>query len=153
MSSARGQANHALYLARILIDAWQRDSDARSVAATILSQAYAPAIREHLVTAYGWFLLEVTRPGALPEQPPRSLSELPDVSDGKALPGEIREFHRLEQDGWIGELLAFSTLAAPVPSAGNLAISVTGPTPAQATDWADRLQSLFDRMGDSLDEY
>ena len=100
MSSARGQANHALYLARILIDAWQRDSDARSVAATILSQAYAPAIREHLVTAYGWFLLEVTRPGALPEQPPRSLSELPDVSDGKALPGEIREFHRLEQDGF-----------------------------------------------------
>jgi hypothetical protein len=153
MSSARGKANHALYLARILIAAWQRDSDARSVAATTLAQAYAPAIREHLVTAYGWFLLEITRPGSLPESPPRSLSELPDVAAGKALPGEIREFHQLEQDGWIGDLLAFSTQDASVPSAGNLAISVTGPGPDQAAGWADRLQSLFDRMADSLDEY
>jgi hypothetical protein len=153
MSSARGQANHALYLARILIGAWQRDSAAESIAATTLAQAYAPAVRAHLTAAYGWFLLEITRPGVLPEEPPRSIDVLPDVAAGKALPGEIRELHQLEQDGWIGELLTMSTAAAPAASAGNLAVSVAGPTPAQACDWADRLQSLFDRMGDSLDEY
>jgi hypothetical protein len=153
MSSARGQANHALYLARILIEAWQRDSAAESVAATTLAQAYVPAIRAHLTAAYGWFLLEITRPGTLPEQPPRSIDELPQTATGKALPGEIRELRRLEQDDWIGELLSVSVVSAPTVSAGNLAVSVAGPTPAQAGDWADRLQTLFDRMGDSLDEY
>lgn len=153
MSSARGQANHALYLARILINAWQRDSDAEAVAATTLAQAYAPAAREHLVAAYGWFLLEITRPGALPEQPPRGLAEMPDIALGKALPGEIREFQQLEQDGWVADLLALSPVAATPPSAGNLARGVSGPTPAQLGEWADRMQSLFDRMGDSLDEY
>ncbi len=153
MSSARGQANQALYLARILIGAWQRDGATGSVPATTLAQAYVPAVRAHLVAAYGWFLLEITRPGTLPEQPPGSIAELPDMAAGKALPGEIRELIRLEQDDWIGDLLTVSTAAPPIASAGNLAVSVVGPTPSEAGDWADRLQSLFDRMGDSLDEY
>lgn len=153
MGSARGKANHALYLARILIGAWQRDHADGSIAAITLAQAYAPAVRGHLLDAYGWFLLEITRPGALPDTPPRCLAELPAQAEGKALPGEIREFQQLEREGWIGELLAYSPVVAAMPSAGNLAANVSGPTPADATAWADRLQALFDRMGDSLDEY
>lgn len=153
MGSARGQANHALYLARILLAAWRRDLDAESVAAITLTQAYLPAIRRHLCRAYGWFLMEITRPGALPEDPPASLAELPDIAAGKAVPGEILEFQRLEADGWIGEMLGGDAAAIPAASAGNLAMSAPPAGPGQAERWAVELQSLFDRMGDSLDEY
>ena len=153
MSSARGRANHALYLARILLAAWRRDLDAESVAAVTLTSAYLPGVRQHLVDAYGWFLLEITRPGALPEKPPRSLSDLPEVAEGKALPGEIREFQQLEQGGWIGEMLSSDSVTPAPSSASSLAVAAPLSGPEQASLWADQLQSLFDRMGDSLDEY
>jgi hypothetical protein len=157
VSSARGQANQALYLARILLAAWRRDLEAESVAAVTLTGAYLPGVRQHLIDAYGWFLLEITRPGALPGQPPRSLSELPEVAEGvaegKALPGEIREFQQLEQGGWIGDMLSGDSLT-PAPSrASSLAVAAPLTGPEQAALWADQLQTLFDRMGDSLDEY
>ncbi|RLQ22935.1 hypothetical protein DWB85_05700 [Seongchinamella sediminis] len=153
MSSARGQANHALYLANILLAAWRRDLAEESVAAVTLNQAYLPAIRAHLRHAYGWFLLEITRPGALPPQPPASLAELPGIDAGKALPGEIVEFQRLEAGGWIGDMLADDTAEESVASSGNLARGAPASGPEQASQWAGQLQSLFDRMGDSLDEY
>ena len=87
MSSARGQANHALYLARILLAAWRRDLAAEAVATITLTQAFLPAVRLHLGHAYGWFLVEITRPGGLPVQPPQCVAELPEVADGKAVPG------------------------------------------------------------------
>jgi hypothetical protein len=153
VSSARGHANHALYLARILLAAWRRDLDAESVAAVTLTSAYLPGVRGHLADAYGWFLLEITRPGALPDKPPRCLSDLPRIAEGKALPGEIREFERLEQGGWIGDMLSADHAAPPAASASNLALAAPLSGPEQASLWADHLQSLFDRMGDSLDEY
>ena len=153
MSSARGQANHSLYLARILLAAWRRDLDAESVAAITLDQAYLPAVRNHLSRAYGWFLLEITRPGALPADPPACLADLPEVVDGKAVPGEILEFQRLEQDGWIADMLSTDAAPVRVSSVGNLAANTSLSGPDQALQWASQLQQLFDRMADSLDEY
>ncbi|TDG13759.1 hypothetical protein E2F43_09590 [Seongchinamella unica] len=153
MSSARGQANHALYLAKILLAAWRRELAAESISAVTLAQAYLPGVRGHLGHAYGWFLLEIIRPGALPEQPPASLAELPEIAEGKAVPGEIVEFQRLEAEGWIGDMLAGESVAGPTASAGNLATTAPAAGPEQAEQWVLQLQSLFDRMGDSLDEY
>ena len=153
MSSARGQANHAIYLARLLLAAWRRDLAEEATAARTLTQAYLPAVRAHLGSAYGWFLLEITRPGALPDKPPRALSELPEIVEGKAVPGEIREFMRLEQEGWIADMLSDDTAVAAPSSMGNLAVSASEAGPEKAEHWADMLQGLFDRMGDSLDEY
>ncbi len=153
MSSARGQANHALYLARILLAAWQRDLESEAVAVTALTQSYLPAVRLHLANAYGWFLLEITRPGGLPESPPQCTADLPGVTEGKALPGEIREFEQLEQSGWIGEMLAGESSRGSSSSVGNLAVAAPAAGPEQGARWAGQLQDLFDRMGDSLDEY
>ena len=154
MGSARGQANHCLYLGRILINSWRRELAEESLPASVLAQAYLPAIRAHLGDAYGWFLLEITRPGSLPMEPPRSCAELPEIAEGKALPGEIREFQRLESSGWIAEMLGLETAApAGVSSVGNLAVSGSVAEPAEAQRWAGLLQGLFDRMADSLDEY
>ncbi|PLW69486.1 hypothetical protein [Pseudohalioglobus lutimaris] len=153
MSSARGRANQCLYLARILTAAWQRDLAAETIPASVLAQAYLPCVRSHLRDAYGWFLVEVTRPGVLPDLPPTCIAELPEVAQGKAVPPEVREFHLLEGSGWIAEMLAADAdSATSASSMGNLATAVTAADPQRASQWADLLQALFDRMGDSLDE-
>jgi hypothetical protein len=160
MSGARSHANHRLYLARVLLDSWSDALASEMVPAITLSQAFGEAVREHLVAAYGWFLLEITRPEPLPARPPRGCSELPAVAAGKALPGEIRELAQLEEAGWLAALLSGEE---PAPEAwrgearrseGNLAVAADHvPGPGQLRQWADYLEGLFDRMGDFLDEY
>ena len=165
MSGARSHANHRLYLARVLLDCW-RDALAReTVPAVTLSQAFGEAVREHLVAAYGWFLLEITRPEPLPAHPPRGCAELPGVAAGKAVPGEIRELAQLEEGGWLAALLSGEEPAPEAPrgdarrgdarrSDGNLAVPADhAPGPGQLQQWADYLEGLFDRMGEFLDEY
>ncbi len=153
MSSARARANHHLYLARTLLRGWQREADDEVVPGSVLSQAYLPGVREHLVLAYGWFLLEITRPEPLPAQPPRSVAQLPPLAQGKSLPGEAREFQHLEQGGWLAELLDTTTAAPAARTPGNLASAPAFTTARDAGAWAEALQAVFDRMGDALDEY
>ncbi|TGD73582.1 hypothetical protein E4634_11190 [Mangrovimicrobium sediminis] len=153
MSSARARANHHLYLARTLLRGWQREADEEAVPGSILSQAYLPAVREHLVLAYGWFLLEITRPEPMPAQPPRCVAQLPALPQGKSLPGEAREFEQLEQGGWLAELLDTDAATTASRTPGNLASTPAFTTARDAGAWADALQKVFDRMGDALDEY
>ncbi len=165
MSGARSHANHRLYLARILLDCW-RDALAReTVPAVALSQAFGEAVREHLVAAYGWFLLEIIRPEPLPPHPPRGCAELPGAAAGKAVPGEIRELAQLEEGGWLAALLAGEEPGPGIGrgdarrgdarrTEGNLAVPADhAPGPGQLQQWADYLEGLFDRMGEFLDEY
>lgn len=158
---SRGLANQRLYLARLLLSAWERDRAAESIPAIMLDQAYAPGTREHLIAAYGHFLCYVFDPtgAATAGAVPRSCSDLPAQAAGQALPGEIREFRLLEQEGWLGELLAPLPVAGPSvsqrrPEADTLAVStaVEWPTPDQMEDWYQRLRRIFQRMDDSIEE-
>jgi hypothetical protein len=156
MSGARGQANHSLYLARILLAAWQRETEAGELPARLLCQAYLPAARGHLLDAYGWFLLELSGAAELPQHPPRGCAELPAPPPGKAMAGEILEFQQLEKEGWLADLLQPATPLSPGPARtpGNLASAAAeSPGPGEVQSWADQLSRLFDRMSDSLDEY
>ncbi len=153
MGSARGRANHALYMARLVLAAWRRDAAEESVPAVSLSQAFLPAVRDHLQQAYGWFLLEILRPEPMPAVPPRTCAALPGIAAGKALPGEIREFAQLEATGWLAGLLATGDLQVTGNAPDNLAAGPAFITPAEAAGWADALQVQFERMADSLDEY
>ncbi len=154
MSSYRAQANHALYLARLLTAGWQRELAAANVPAAALAQAYEPAVCNHLASAYGWFLLEITQPEPAPEFPPRGCDQLPPPPAGRVLPGEVREFSRLEREGWLGEVLRDRRgTVGRGRSTGNLIGAEVATGPEDCAAWADRLQDLFDRMGDSLDEY
>ena len=155
MSTGRARANHKLYLARIVITGWDQALAAEQVPADQLARAYLPAVREHLLDAYGWFLLEVAAPEQWPERPPHSCAQLPPQPEGRAVPGEIREFQQLESQSWLSQLLAEPSLEPRVSrGAGNLAISSEPlPDPDEVLQWLDRLDRLFDRMGDSLDEY
>lgn len=158
---SRGLANHRLYLARLLLSAWERDRSAENIPAITLDQAYAPGSREHLIAAYGHFLCHVFDPtgAATAGAVPRSCSDLPTQTAGKALPGEIREFSLLEQEGWLGELLAPLPVSGPSGSqrravADTLAVStaVEWPTPDRVEDWYQRLRTIFHRMDDSIEE-
>ncbi len=161
MSTARSRANHKLYLARLLLDAWREGLSREQVPAAVLDQAYSGAVREHLVQAYGWFLLELCRTADLPQHPPRNCAQLPPPPEGKAVPGEVREFEQLERDGWLGELLAErDEWSRAAGRGGSRGLATNLASPAAETQGvtelghaADQLASLFDRMGDSLDEY
>jgi len=155
MSSARAQANHKLYLAKIQLVAWRQAVAAQDIPATVLAQAFMPAARSHLVEAYGWFLLAVSGLDQLPGKPPARCGDLPDVATGKAVPGEIREFEQLEQEGWLAQLLAEPDEALQSTRApGNLAIAPPVSADCDSVQqWVDRLEALFGRMSDSLDEY
>jgi uncharacterized protein DUF6586 len=157
MSSPRARANQYLYQARILASSWRREVAAQEVAVTVLADTFAPAAGDKLLQAYGWFLLEVMPPATLPEVPPRRCSELPEVAPGKAIPGEIREFMQLEEQGWIGDILraASPRTTRSGSSPGNLAQAVADVNvdPDTIDHWIDRLQDIFSRMSESLDEY
>ncbi|RLA49405.1 MAG: hypothetical protein DRR04_00485 [Gammaproteobacteria bacterium] len=155
MSSARARANHGLYLAKIQLSGWRRALAAQDIPAVTITQAFLPAVREHLLAAYGWFLLEVSGSEQLTGQPPRGCAGLPDIAAGRAVPGEIREFHQLETQGWLAEIV--SDHEVPVratPMQGNLAVAAPELTGCErAQQWIDNLEALFDRMSNSLDEY
>lgn len=153
MSSPRGQANHSLYLARLLLAAWERELAHEDTPATVLAQAWAPAVRGHLLDAYGWFLLELARPAEMPASLPVSVAQLPAAAPGKAVPAEITEFEQLEREGWLAALLQAPASRSVSRSSGSLAASVDGlPTPVAMATWAEQLDRAFARMGDLLDE-
>jgi len=160
MSSARGLANHHLYLAQLVLGAWARECEAQQVPAATLAEAFGPACHTHLARAYGWFLLALAGGEQLPPEPPSRVAELPPQPAGKAVPGEVREFERLEREGWLAQMLAWAPQRPGQGSPargrqpGNLARPapvIDGPDTFQR--WAQALDSLFQRMGDALDEY
>ena len=155
MSTPRGLANQKLYHARILANSWRSELARESVPATVLAGAFDPPAREHLRAAYGWFLVEITRPAVVPATPPGSTVGLPEIAGGEAVPGEIRELRQLEQSGWIADMLGEGASdAVPAKAAQSLAIPVSQtPSPDQIDTWIEKLQHTFDRMADSLDEY
>lgn len=156
MSSARALANQKLYHAKILIDHWQQALIAEQVASTVLEQAFGNPVREHLVGAYGWFLLEVSQPPSLPAVPPRCCNELAAVVEGLQIAPEILEFQQMERVPWLAQVLGSNPTAdeRTTVSTHSLAIETDAIfTPELAMQAGERLSGLFDRMTNSLDEY
>lgn len=153
MSSARGFANHSLYMARLLVGAWRQQRDAAKAMPSAIDAAFAPAVRLHLLDAYGWFLLATVRATDLPTTPPHSVDTIPALGKGLALPAEVDEYRQLEQTAWLGRLQAPLPKGMPRPTAGNvLAISGGYPQLADYADWCEHFEALFTRISDSLDE-
>jgi hypothetical protein len=77
------------------------------------------------------------------------------MPEGKVYPGEINEFRQLEANGWLGDMLAAGEEQLPASRRqDNLAVAASGlPGVADMEQWLELLAQVFDRMGDSLDEY
>jgi hypothetical protein len=156
MSSARASANQGLYLAKIVLESWQELLHREIVAAATVEQAFLPAVRSHLLAAYGWFLLELSGTDQLPQNGlPTTTAQLPTVAPGKVRSGELRELQRLEQSGWLAQLLQEPQVKAVVKlRAGSLAHDTApGADISSARQWTEQLEGLYGRMRDSLDEY
>lgn len=153
MGSARGLANHSLYMARLLIDAWSVQERTPSAMPEALNAAFAPAVRLHLLDAYGWSLLAVLRAQPLPGKPPHHTQSLPSVGAGLAVPAEVDFCRELEQGGWLNHLQ--TDLPAGMPPrrrAGMLASSQGYPDRADCQHWFEQLSSLIDQHGANMDE-
>ena len=144
-----------MYLAKIVLAAWRGQVAQEQIPAGTLAQAFYPAVRDHLIAAYGWFLLLISQSEWPLPALPRSCEQLPPLPEGKVFPGEINEFRQLEANGWLRDMLAPTVLDMPtVQQSGNLAtVGADIHDMQQAALWLAQLNSLFDRMGDSLDEY
>jgi hypothetical protein len=159
MSTPRALANQKLYHAKILIRYWQTAIADENIAKTVLEEAFGSAVRDHLIGAYGWFLLQISQPDEMPEQPPRRADELPAVILGKETPPEINEFLQLEREGWLNKLLSPVSAYQPTgpirnsPSQNLATLTGVEYGPDEALRWHHELSALFARMTDSLDEY
>ncbi|WP_439107068.1 hypothetical protein [Congregibacter sp.] len=161
MSRTRGEANQALYRARILLEAWDRmRSEARHTESALID-GFLPAVRMHLLEAYGWFLLAVSGvEEASSLTLPANTGDLPRPDAGKALSPEIAEFTQLEKTGWLAQMLEDTSGAGPSPGAQSSVQSVQGLLVsdrevagfAVVMAWADALSATMTRMDDSLSE-
>lgn len=153
MSSARGKANHHLYLAGLLLDAWRQARSAGELRATLVDQAWAPAVRLHLQRAWGWFLLSLAQPARLPERLPGCCAELPPPPAGRSQPAELEECRRAEQADWLAPVLSEPVPALSGPARSGLAVDIDASSePELLAAAVPRLQQLFDRLGSFVDE-
>lgn len=140
-------------MSRVLLDGWA-DADASSVPQRVLDAAYGPAVRLHLLDAYGWFLLATLKLNRLPDRPPHRVDELPSLEQGIATPPEISEFRQLESQGWLAGLLTSIPLGLPAakPAQASLAVELGQTDRAHFERCYRDCQALFARMDDGLQE-
>ena len=140
-------------MARLLLGAWRDQLSRGGAESNILEAAFGPAVRLHLLNAYGWFLLAVVRLTPLPEQPPHSTFDLPQLGLGIAEPSEIAEYRELERHGWLAGLQALPErgVERPLPP-GRLASTVGRPQVEDYLTSCGELEALISRMSTGLDE-
>lgn len=156
MPGNRGRANQALFEARILLEGWEAALQDARRRPEQLGPAYLDAIRMHLGRSYGWFLLavaggeDVSDATALPQR----VDDLPAPPPGREHPPELREFARLEREGWLSEMLASrgATSATRPTAQGLLGSDRDAPGTAVVAGWLDAWAATMARMDDALDE-
>lgn len=157
----RGLANRKLYHAAILLRMLAAELEREELPANVVLEAVGLAVREHLLEAYGWFLLElagVEEPGGPPERgaPPRGVDALVrEYGLAEPLRGELVELAQLERRGWLGELLAVPAAVSTGVRSGpdQLQVVEQGWSLQQLRAWHDGLADIIDRMAHGLDEW
>ena len=155
MSTCRGRANEKLYHAAILMRMLSAELAREELPARVVLEAAGLAVRQHLLDAYGWFLLELAGVSDFPAQPPHSVDSL-QASYGLAEPlrGELVELRVAEREGWLGQLQAVPGGRPAVTGGGNLLpVAEQSWSEEQLRGWHDLLADLIDRLGHGLDEW
>jgi len=153
LSQAQSFANHSLYMASIIIDAWRTAYSDQAHARSAIDAAYGPATRLHLLDAYGWQLLACQRAVHLPATPPHSTDALPKLAPGIELSPEVREMELMEEGGWLAELQARIAPGISAPRPQNmLAVTDSRFDLAKAAAIQEKLEALIDRVSDGIDE-
>lgn len=153
MATARGFANHAIYMARILLDTWESTiRSEKEFSPDVVNAAFAPAVRLHLIDAYGWFLLDAIKAARLPDHPPHGVADLPKQQKGLPVAELIEDFARLERSGWLADLLSPVPAGLP-PERQGMIVGGSLPGLREFTAWRDSLLSLFGDVSEIAQEY
>ena len=157
MTAARALANQKLYYAAIHQRMLSAELAREDIPAAVLLEAVGQSVRQHLLDAYGWFLLELAEIEELPALPPHTVAELlQQWPQQEPLRGELVELMGLEQTpGWLAELhlpVAQSVPGTAAPADTLVVVDAQWSQP-QLEGWYNSLVALIERMSDSLDEW
>ncbi|MEC7517920.1 MAG: hypothetical protein VYD32_06850 [Pseudomonadota bacterium] len=70
MSQAQSFANHCMYMASVVRESWHSAIAEEGKPLSVLTASFGPAVRLHLLDAYGWQLLACNRVTSTPTTPP-----------------------------------------------------------------------------------
>ena len=113
-------------------------------------------MRQHLLEAYGWFLLELAGVDVAREAPPAGVAALQrDYGLDEPLRGELVELLHLERQGWLAALLSPPDVGLRTTPRDPDRLAVVEYTWSEETlrSWHENLADLIDRLGHGLDEW
>lgn len=152
----RGLANRKLYHASILIRMLGPELGREDLPAQVVLEAVGLAVRQHLLEAYGWFLLELAGVEDAGSSPPTSVAALQrDYALDEPLRGELVELLQLESQGWLASLLSSPGVGGHATSRDpdRLAVVEQSWSEDMLRNWYENLADLIDRLGHGLDEW
>ena len=91
MSQAQSFANHCMYMASVVLESWHSAIAEEGKPLPVLTASFGPAVRLHLLDAYGWQLLACNRVTSTPTKPPHRAADVPPLANGIAQSPEVTE--------------------------------------------------------------
>ena len=153
MSQAQSYANHCMYMASVVLESWHDAIAEKDKPLSVLTASFGPAVRLHLLDAYGWQLLACNRITSISTKPPHRAVDLPPPANGIAQSPEVAEMAMLELSGWLADLQREIPpgLTTYAPS-GFIAVSSTEFDFDTARHCFAELESLMARVAGATDE-
>ena len=153
MSQAQSFANHSMYMASVVLESWRSAIAEDSKPLSVLTASFGPAVRLHLLDAYGWQLLACNRVPSIPTKPPHRAVDTPPLATGIAQSPEVSEMAMLERSGWLADLQReIPPGLAPQASRSFIAVSSNVFDFDTARHCFAELESLMARVADAIDE-
>ena len=153
MSQAQSFANHCMYMASVVLECWHGAIAEEGKPLPVLTASFGPAVRLHLLDAYGWQLLACTLLTSLPAKPPHRAVDVPPLANGIAQSPEVTEMALLERSGWLADLQReIPPGLTPQASSGFIAVSSNVFDFDTARHCFAELESLMARVADAIDE-
>jgi len=153
VSQAQSFANHCMYMASVVLESWRDAIAEESKSLSVLTASFGPAVRLHLLDAYGWQLLACNRVISMPTKPPHRAVDVPPLANGIAQSPEVTEMALLERSGWLADIQReIPPGLTPQAASGFIAVSSNVFDFDTARHCFVELESLMARVADAIDE-
>ena len=153
MSQAQSFANHCMYMASVVLESWHSAIAEEGKPLSVLTASFGPAVRLHLLDAYGWQLLACNRVTSMPAKPPHRAVDVPPFANGTAQSPEVTEMAILERSGWLAELQReIPPGLTSQATSGVIAVTSNVFDFDTARHCFAELESLMFRVADAIDE-
>jgi len=142
-----------MYMASVVLESWRDAIAEQTKPSSVLTASFGPAVRLHLLDAYGWQLLACNRVISMPTKPPHRAVDVPPLANGIAQSPEVTEMALLERSGWLADLQReIPPGLTPQAPSGFIAVSSNVFDFDTARHCFAELESLMARVADAIDE-